>query len=1022
MTPPLKSLMIALSLLSILTITPSKALIPFTQAKGMLTNTKDEYKAYSPFWAMVAVHGKMLETIRFYGNYKTLTIKERDEDGVERNHEVDQGQDPIAALIKRLFNSPDGVQFVVTSYEADPVGNLSRHLETVDPIIQILLSSSKLPEKVKHIKEILDKIVDITIENVNPKDYSETVRNLVERYLSAKNPADPQEESIQNYITQWKHSVLANEEQQFLQLDDTELSQRATEEGIPIPSVMPKSARNVLIKIILDKIGGDKAAYVALSDNNLRQLAQENSIDFNFKDADWRQEWRSTLLKKLMSNNTRDNTNLMTMEALKSFASENKLSYDETKSPADLISLFAAELRQRGAEFLVSSLDTKSFKKALQAQMEEDNEAFAKLLVKAFDEQAKRANPQDQANYLYPENVVITALLSFFVKVANDQNDLKLLPTLMKEDWQPQPEFSSDDYFKLKEQYISDKVNPKLNQYILNNVNPKLLEDPELAFLMEKGYEAYEMTFVQPINYTNVFYEGKVFPDCGETSLLNVLGIFLSANNGGTITPETLNIFNRQITDSSTQELSINHPFTKMLSFFNKNSKLSEWSKLDVHNQWANIVSNLNDPEKPFTIDSIQYGRGTNGADQPIYEIKSFVHPEVRGIVNMFNVIAHLIPDKILNEPWDSDRTKRIHQVTQKLDRLCEILSRERLSLSWHNDFTKNKNIEDEFPFIVFKNYNEPVFRWRFLQGHFQLDPLSKSTNDWRVPYHDTHEHYFQNDWMASLFLKLLEEDWIYNKNYGSKFPLAFIFNQGIRGLDGTMMRLNFVFYRVIQNKKLLALTSLSPRWIEKSILLNDVHALNRISWLIYAVKDQNIPAIQSILSNPRFAPIQQTIREFENIPMDDDFNLLQQMVNPLVRYNNPNQLLRLMSEKKLKSFTTLNLNSNNMIHDDILEKLIGLKKLYLGNNKTITDRGIKNLSNLTTLSLNNNDKITDDGIKNLTNLTTLFLIKNKKITDKGINNLPNLTTLSLKSNRKITDKAIDALRKRNLNINIIRR
>lgn len=233
MISAIKKLVSSLIISLMLTITPTKALIPFTQAKGMLSNTKDEYKQYSPFWGMVAVHGNMLENIRFFGNYTTTTQKERDEDGVERLHEVDQGQDDIAILIKRLFNSPDGVQFVATTYEADPVGNLSRHLEAIDPIINILLSASSEDDKTNQIKNVLDKIVDIKmddLQNKNPEDYPETIRKLVITRLSSKDQIkiivsetkggetrereiqiDPQEEFVKNEIEKMKKSALDNE-------------------------------------------------------------------------------------------------------------------------------------------------------------------------------------------------------------------------------------------------------------------------------------------------------------------------------------------------------------------------------------------------------------------------------------------------------------------------------------------------------------------------------------------------------------------------------------------------------------------------------------------------------------------------------------------------------------------------------------------------------------------------------------------------------------------------------------------
>jgi len=122
-----------------ISLPPAQAEIPFTQALGVYQSTKNDKKHLSPFWGFVALHGKMLENIRFFGNYSKNVMEEPDEDGNMVRHEADVPNDKIAALIKRLFNSPDGVQFVATDYEADPVGNLSRNLPAINNIIEVLV-------------------------------------------------------------------------------------------------------------------------------------------------------------------------------------------------------------------------------------------------------------------------------------------------------------------------------------------------------------------------------------------------------------------------------------------------------------------------------------------------------------------------------------------------------------------------------------------------------------------------------------------------------------------------------------------------------------------------------------------------------------------------------------------------------------------------------------------------------------------------------------------------------------------
>lgn len=1002
-----KKLIQSLSLSLMLTITSAEALIPVSQAKGMLENTKKEYKQYSPFWAMVAVHGNMLGNIRFFGNYTTITQKKRDEDAVERIHKVDQGQDPIAALIKRLFNSPDGVQFVATTYEADPAGNLSRHLEAIDPIIQVLLSSSPSPEKITQIKTILDRIVDIKIdslENINPEDYPDTIRKLILTQLSSKNPLerivsetkgaktllkkiqiDPQEEFVKNEIEKIKQHSWDNELQKIEQLDTEIIFQMAEEEKIPFSNKMPAGVKTALIKKIMAFTTEDKSKYADKSDQELRNILQDLGLEFK---EIWQETLRQKLITELMKKLKSDKEEIyrINMDAIKEFAYMHNIFFDETKSPSELMDVFAEELRIKGAHELESHLNVEEFQAVLKEQIDRDNQAFAQLLVKAFDEQTKWANPKSLKDYLYPENIVITALLAFLVKISDDQDALRMLPTLMKEGWEKQAEFTLEEYKDLKNQYISDEV------------NLGLLKNNELAFMMAKGFDIFESPFSSPIDYrSDTSYNQQTFPDCGETSLLSLLGMILSANSGGKIQPSSLATFKNKI-EFTENQLDPNHPFTKMIQFFDKNNDLSKWGSLNIHNDWINIVSNLNDLTKKDTINSIQYGRPAQSSGPLYYEIKSHMHDEICGIVNMFNVIAHLVPDKILNQPWDQNREIRLEQISQKLDRLCELLSRDGLEITWINDVTKSKTLNDEFPQIVFENSNGPVIKWTFQKGHFKLDLLVEPQKDWRDHYRTIDENNFQNEWMASLFLRLNEQHWLNNETYGTQFPLSLIFNRDITSVDGTIKVLSFVFYRMIINQKFSAFSPLLPRWIEKSNALNQFVPLNKISLLLYAMNNRNILIIQKILADPRFYSIQNEVKKLENWPKDDENNPFQQMINyGLI------SAFKVMNPKKLESIISLDLSRDNRITDEDLKFLTGLNTLNLTGNPKITDDGLKPLKMLRTLNLTKNTKITDSGLSPLKMLTSLNLNSNTKITDVGLKPLTMLNTLSLAGNTKIT-------------------
>ncbi len=102
---------------------------------GLLEATKPEYRQYSPFWGVVALEGGMLKALRFYGNYTLST------DAQERQIDVASEEDPIAQLIQNLFPSPDGVSFLPNTKIRESGGFLSRHLESVNDIIGVLISA-----------------------------------------------------------------------------------------------------------------------------------------------------------------------------------------------------------------------------------------------------------------------------------------------------------------------------------------------------------------------------------------------------------------------------------------------------------------------------------------------------------------------------------------------------------------------------------------------------------------------------------------------------------------------------------------------------------------------------------------------------------------------------------------------------------------------------------------------------------------------------------------------------------------
>ncbi|HXF90999.1 MAG TPA: hypothetical protein VNJ29_03615, partial [Candidatus Nitrosotenuis sp.] len=204
----MKKFMFSLSLMISLSMIPARAIIPFNQAMDVFEETKDEWKAISPFWGMVALHGKLLEQIRFFGPYSSLVEDEATRQLQESlihpsllpKPTAGDGPlcseyplDPIAALIQHLFPCTDGVQFVANTRNQDPVGNLSRHLDKINDLIQILLDQSKIEEKRNKIFSTLKSLDKNTKTKVN-KSFAHLLVDAYQRQNQLANPMRPDQQ------------------------------------------------------------------------------------------------------------------------------------------------------------------------------------------------------------------------------------------------------------------------------------------------------------------------------------------------------------------------------------------------------------------------------------------------------------------------------------------------------------------------------------------------------------------------------------------------------------------------------------------------------------------------------------------------------------------------------------------------------------------------------------------------------------------------------------------------------------
>ena len=628
-----------------------------------------------------------------------------------------------------------------------------------------------------------------------------------------------------------------------------------------------------------------------------------------------------------------------------------------------------------------------------QSKLKNKNKKFAELLVDAYDTQAELANPECISQQLYPKNIVAISLLGFFAKVADSKGDFKKLALLMND---------VDDQIFTKQDYEDNLEN---RPAIIENSD----NDPEPAFLMSRWYEAYEQPFMKPVSYrTDTLFDGRAFPDCGETSLRNVFMMLLGTK--GTINPTALTMLQEKMVPlEGSEQNEQNSPFQKLLTFFENNSRLENAATLDVHNAWAKVVSRLNQ-DQDFSRNSVQYGRGGehNHPETFTYEIKSdFSGIGTKGLINMLNVIAKLIPDQGLNELWSEDKEERFSQAANKLTRFCKLLSRSDYKICWENKETQEDTITTSFPTLTFLINNKKAYDWQFTQGHFQLNPYRTINTDWRLEYSNSQ---FPNEWLGYFYTRINKEQMISDDGYGTHLPLGYIYNPDLRSLDGALETISFALYQTTIHQRFDHFIPLIARWIDLCVPLDDRYPVRQLASLLYGPsQDTNVGGyISEFLSHPQYEAVAKVLSQWNSM----DYNTVIKMMIQNMTLPTP----IILAAKQLGKEAKIDLSElRNIKTDAFIIKINGLAtitSLNLARNSTVTDKALKSLTDLTYLDLEANCNITDDALQNLTGLTSLNLAENEQITDAVLCNFTNLTSLNLWGNNIITDNALQHLTK----------
>jgi hypothetical protein len=94
----------------------------------------------------------------------------------------------------------------------------------------------------------------------------------------------------------------------------------------------------------------------------------------------------------------------------------------------------------------------------------------------------------------------------------------------------------------------------------------------------------------------------------------------------------------------------------------------------------------------------------------------------------MLNLIAHLLPDKVLKQAWPQAEPDRSRLAAEKLDRLCALVSIPPSRITWRGPVPgDDRALPSPFPTLDFAIGGRPAFSWHFMDRHFSLMPKVQS-------------------------------------------------------------------------------------------------------------------------------------------------------------------------------------------------------------------------------------------------------------------------------------------------------
>ncbi|MBF0361357.1 MAG: ankyrin repeat domain-containing protein [Oligoflexia bacterium] len=243
-----------------------------------------------------------------------------------------------------------------------------------------------------------------------------------------------------------------------------------------------------------------------------------------------------------------------------------------------------------------------------------------------------------------------------------------------------QEKYDEKDYYKIQDAESYNKL--------LNDFEKK---KSQLAFFTI-AQPLYDFSIAPEIGYKAVEYQIKNsipprkvrFADCMESSILNFLAIVFRKGEG--IDFEFLNKFKI-------------HP--QLREFFEQHKSITDLTNNNTtHDDWVKLMEQV--PGVIYVNKDKDVGEG--------YEVKAVLS-------NFFLLIEHLFFWNGKNKPF-----KGLENHSQKMDKLCEMFSRDGFKLDWNLISAAKEDLKkQEKEIIKFKINNVDAFTWRLLKKHSEI-------------------------------------------------------------------------------------------------------------------------------------------------------------------------------------------------------------------------------------------------------------------------------------------------------------